>query len=289
VSHGGTVALEARFLIRDPTAGASELAEVHFRCALFPDVAQSFFVATIANRAPGHRLRLHVSSASVEPPTPVAPAHRSDTPSPHDGPYRRWQHDPPRTYPFGGRLELPEFVIVAPELTEAELGTSGDVFLTLLRSVTTLTRRGLRTRRRRVGPPLATPMAACAEAFSTRFVVAERPGPSSPSGLVLSAVPCGSVEVPVDESLLRLEPSHIEVSSFRPDPHTEDAVLLRLSNPSSHDDMAVLTFALPVDSVWLVDGTGHRLCPVTTRGGAYEFRIPGRGGVSLRMTLRTSA
>jgi len=238
------------------------------------------------NRAPDHRLRLRFPTGSdvdtFAAATTFDTARRSTAPIDDDG----WMHPAPRTFPQQGWIAANGLVVGAPGLPEAEVTPSGDVLVTLVRSVGALARITLRTRPMPAGPEMPAPGAQTQGLVRATVTLARTATDARAAEVGLRGV-LGS-DAPLlapDEPLLEVQARHCVLSACKPAQDGE-RVVVRLLNPSDEAEEAHLHFGVDVRRarpVGLDEQPVEDL--VTHRGRVVGIYVPAHALRSVRVTF----
>jgi hypothetical protein len=197
-----------------------------------PD-GQFGLTATVENRRPDHRLRLHVALAEpVERSHAMVPFEIVSRPLEGEG-GTEW---PARTWPARGAVLAGDVAVFKRDVFEYEVLTDPpEVALTLFRSTGTISRPELPVRNWAAGPDIPTPDAQMFRDMAFEVTLArglaqeDLPSAWERFSLPVMRVPCpGGGDLPDSGSLLRVEGA--ELSSIRRvDGHLE----VRIWNPST--------------------------------------------------------
>jgi mannosylglycerate hydrolase len=256
--------------------------EVETLLRVIPGVPRVDIDLRIENAAEDHRLRmLFPVSGSVdrfEAATTFDVMQRTPGPSAEKG----WVQAPPATFPHQGFVHANGLSVVTPGLPEAELipGPPSSIAITLLRCVGSLSRPDLRSRPGPAGPGTDTPGAQCAGRLRARLSILAGldPARARESELGLRAVACGDEPLAGDgEPLLRIEPSSLLLSAFKP-AESGEGVVLRVLNPTTTPQQARITLGFPFERA-----AGLRLdeeseaYPLSQEGSTLSFPVPAHG------------
>jgi len=241
------------------------------------------------NRAPDHRLRLRFpAGAAVEQfdaATMFDTARRTTRPVDDGG----WVHPAPRTFAHQGWIAAHGLVVGAPGLPETEVTPAGDILVTLVRSVGSMSRLELRTRPLPAGPDMPAPGAQVLTAVDATITLAStaRDAGAAETGM-WGVLGVGEPILPAGQSLLALDAEQSIVSACKP-AEDGDGIVVRVLNPSDGVDDVTLTFGIDVTTAQPVrldetpatdDGFDHS-------GRTVHLRVPPHALRSVR--VRASA
>jgi alpha-mannosidase len=207
---------------------------------------------TLDNAATDHRLRLVFPTgapvATFDAATTFDVAHRSTTPPDDSG----WVHGAPRTFPQQGWIAANGLVVGAPGLPEAEVTATGDILVTLVRSVGKLARLTLRTRPMPAGPEMPAPGAQVLGRVDAHVALATSASDARDAELGLRGVLGGPTPLlESGASLLQLVAARSELSTCKP-AEDGDGIVARVLNPSDRGEDVVLGFGIDVASAHAV-------------------------------------
>ena len=234
---------------RDERSSDSVPLEVATLLRVVPGVPRVDIELSVENAAEDHRLRiLFPVGASVdrfEAATTFDVALRTPGACDDEG----WVQAAPATFPHQGFVHANGLSVAAPGLPEAELveGAPSSIAITLLRCVGSLSRPDLRTRPGPAGPGSDTPGAQCGGSLKAglSLFAGLDPARAREAELGLRAVTCGAEPLVANgEPLLRLEPSSLLLSAFKP-AENSDGVVLRVLNPTAEPQQAHITLGFP--------------------------------------------
>jgi alpha-mannosidase len=241
---------------------------------------------SLDNRETDHRMRLRFPTGApveqFEAATTFDTARRSTTPPDDTG----WVHPAPRTFPQQGWVAANGLVVGAPGLPEAEVTPSGDVLVTLVRSVGVLARIELRTRPLPAGPEMLVPGAQTLGRVAATITLARTPADARAAEVGLRGVLGGEASMLApDLPLLELEANHSVLSSCKP-AQEGDRIVVRVLNPTDEPDDAMLHFGLDVQRARPV-GLDEQPADffVTHNGRDVGFHVPPHALRTLRITF----
>jgi mannosylglycerate hydrolase len=233
---------------------------VQLEARVCPDVGRVDLEVRVDNTARDHRLRLcFPSGAPVETFAAASTfdvATRTTTPVDDAG----WKQRAPRTFPHQGWIALNGLTVVAAGLPEAEVTSTGDLLVTVVRAVGWLSREDLASRPEPAGPGLPTPSAQCPGPIRARLALVPGGSPRAAADAEagLRAVVAGPAPlVEPGGSLLAIEPATVVLSACKP-AEDGDGFVLRLLNPSDEPVSARARFGFELGSAVSVrlDETG---------------------------------
>ena len=207
-----------------------------------PGVPFVQFAVALENRATDHRLRLRFPTGSPLDTCTAAsmfgPAGHATTPADATN----WVHPAPRTFAHQGWIAANDLVVGAPGLPEGEVTPTGDIFVTLVRSVGVIAHMELRTRPMPAGPEMPAPGAQVLGPVHATITLARSARDARTSAIGLWGVLAGDEPIVADgTSYLRLDAEHGELSACKP-AEDGDGFIVRVLNPSGTSDTATLTF-----------------------------------------------
>ena len=238
------------------------------------------------NRAPDHRLRLRFPTGApvdrFDAATTFDTAHRSTAPIDDAG----WVHPAPRTFPHQGWIAANGLVVSAPGLPEAEVTPTGEMLVTLVRSVGALARIELRTRPLPAGPEMMAPGAQTQGRVVATVTLAPTPDNARAAEIGFLGVLGGDTPLLTDEaSLLELDARHCVLSACKP-AQDGDRVVVRVLNPTDEADDVTLHFGLDVRRARPVGlDEQPRDFFVTHNGRDVGYQVPPHAMRSVRLTF----
>jgi len=198
------------------------------------------------NRAPDHRLRLRFPTGAgvdrFDAATTFDTAHRTTAPVDDS----RWVHPAPRTFAQQGWIAANGLVVGAPGLPEAEVTPSGEILVTLVRSVGALARIELRTRPLPAGPEMMAPGAQTQGRVGATVSLARSPVDARAAEIGLCGVLGGDAPLlAAGVSLLELDARRCVLSACKP-AQDGDGAVVRVLNPTDESEPVRLRFGLDV-------------------------------------------
>ena len=198
------------------------------------------------NQAEDHRLRLRFPTGApideLRAATTFDSARRT-TAAVDDA---QWVHRAPPTFVHQGWIAANGLTIGAPGLPEAECTATGDVLVTLVRSVGALARLELRTRPMPAGPEMPAPGAQVQGIVRANVTIASTPSDARAAETGMWGVLGDDGPLLGDGlSLLELD-AHASVLSACKPTADGDGMVVRVLNPSDQPDEVVLRFGLDV-------------------------------------------
>lgn len=238
------------------------------------------------NRAPDHRLRLRFPTGAgvdrFDAATTFDTARRTTAPVDDS----RWVRPAPRTFPQQGWIAANGLVVGAPGLPEAEVTPSGEILVTLVRSVGALARIELRTRPLPAGPEMMAPGAQTQGRVAATVSVARSPADACAAEIGLCGVLGGDAPLlAAGASLLELDARRCVLSACKP-AQDGDGVVVRVLNPTDESEPARLRFGLEVrrvQPVGLDEQPVEHL--VTHHGSEVELPVPPHALRSVRVNF----
>jgi alpha-mannosidase len=238
------------------------------------------------NRAPDHRLRLRFPTGAgvdrFDAATTFDTAHRTTAPVDDS----RWVHPAPRTFAQQGWIAANGLVVGAPGLPEAEVTPSGEILVTLVRSVGALARVELRTRPLPAGPEMMAPGAQTQGRVGATVSLARSPVDARAAEIGLCGVLGGDAPLlAAGASLLELDSRRCVLSACKP-AQDGDGVVVRVLNPTDASEPARLRFGLDVrrvDPVGLDEEPGEHV--VSHHGREVELPVPPHALRSVRVSF----
>jgi mannosylglycerate hydrolase len=204
---------------------------------------------TLDNRAEDHRLRLRFPTGAPIDELRAATTFdttRRTTVAVDDA---LWVHRAPRTFVHQGWIAANGLTVGAPGLPEAEIDPTGEILVTLVRSVGALARLELRTRPVPAGPEMPAPGAQVQGIVRATLTLAATPSDAHAAetgmwGVLGDDAPLLPEGVP----LLELDARASVLSACKP-AADGDGIVVRVLNPSDEADHVVLRFGLDVADV----------------------------------------
>jgi alpha-mannosidase len=211
-----------------------------------PDVAFVRCDVSLDNRWPDHRFRLRFpTGAPVDnftAATTFDTAHRTTT-RPDD---TEWVHDAPGTFVQQGWVSANGLVVGAPGLPEAEVTASGDLLITLVRSVGALAKLEVNTRSLPAGPEMSAPGAQVRGTINATITLATDPRDVHAAEIGMRAVIGDDAAVLAENRpLLTLESERSLLSACKP-AEDGDGIVVRVLNPSDDPDQVLVRFGIDV-------------------------------------------
>jgi len=208
----------------------------------------------LENTARDHRLRLlfplGADVAMFSAATAFDVAERTPGARADEG----WVQRAPATFAHQGWVHAAGLTVVAPGLPEAEIVSAphgAALALTLVRAVGYISRPDLATRPMLAGPGTSVPGAQCPGALRARLSLFAGLDPAAAQdaewGLrAVEAGPAADALWPEGESLLRVAPRALLLSALKPPADGGEGIVVRVLNPTAHEQHAELAFGLPV-------------------------------------------
>jgi mannosylglycerate hydrolase len=206
------------------------------------------------NQAEDHRLRLRFPTGAPIDELLAATTFDSARRSSAVVDDAQWVHRAPRTFAHQGWIAANGLAIGAPGLPEAEVTATGDVLITLVRSVGALARLELRTRPMPAGPEMPAPGAQVPGILRATVTLASTPSDARAAETGMWGVLGDDGPLLGDgRSLLEVDARVSVLSACKPAVDA-DGIVVRVLNPSDEPDEVVLRFGLDVE-----DATAVRL------------------------------
>jgi hypothetical protein len=260
-----------------------EIGTATITATVAPGVPFVSFGVALDNRATDHRLRLRFpTGAPVDTfaaATMFDAAHRSTSPRDDTG----WIHPAPRTFAHQGWIAANGLVVGAPGLPEAQVTASGDILVTLVRSVGVIARMQLRTRPMPAAPEMPAPGAQVLGTVKATITLALSSRDARAGEVGLWGVLAGELPNRAPTSFLTVTAQESELSACKP-AEDGDGIIVRVLNPSDIDETVTLTFAeaLGVAATVRLDETPSGE-PVERDGRTVRLDVPAHALRSVRV------